>query len=62
MIQYSWFDVRYTILLPDNLLDTTMTALLPDNLLDTTMTALRVLIIFMITIHELISDQQKSSS
>ena len=47
MIQYPWFVVHYTMLLPDNLLDTTMTAL-------------RVLIIFMIIIHELMSDQQKS--
>ena len=33
--------------------------LLPDNLLDTTMTALKVLIILMIISHELMSDQQK---
>ena len=40
MIQYSWFVVHYSMLLPDNLLDTTMTAL-------------RILIIFMTIIHEL---------
>ena len=38
----SWFVVHYTMLLPHNLLDTTMTAL-------------RVLIIFLITIHELMT-------
>ena len=59
MIQYSWFVVHYTMLLPDNLLETAMTALLPDNLLETAMTALRVLIIFTINIHELMSDKQK---
>ena len=47
MIQYSWFVVHYTVLLPGNLLDTAMKAL-------------RVLIILMIIIHELMSDQQKS--
>ena len=47
MIQYLWFVVHYTMLLPDNLLDTTMTAL-------------RGLIIFMIIIHELMSNQQES--
>ena len=46
MIQHPWFVVHYTLLLPDNLLDTTMTAL-------------RVLITFVIIIHELISNQQK---
>ena len=46
MIQYSWIAVHYTILLPDNLLDTRMTAL-------------RALIIFMTIIHELMSDQHK---
>ena len=35
------------------------TMLLPDNLLHTTMTAARVLIIFMTIIPELISDQRK---
>ena len=34
--------------------------LLPENFLDTTRTALRVLIIFLLTIRELMSDQQKS--
>ena len=46
MIQYSWFVVHYTTLLPDNVLDTTMTIL-------------RVLIIFMIIIHDVMNDQQK---
>ena len=45
-ILYSRFVVHYTMLLPDNLLDTTMAAL-------------RVLFIFMIIIHGLMSDQQK---
>ena len=48
MIQYSWSLVHGS------------TIPLPNNLLYTTMTALRALIIFMIIIHELMSDQQKS--
>ena len=47
MIQYSWFVVHYAMLLPDNLLDTTTAAL-------------RALIIFILIIHELVSNQQKS--
>ena len=47
MIQRSWFVVHYAMLLTVKLLDTTMTSL-------------RVLINFMIIIHELMSDQQKS--
>ena len=46
MTQYLWFVVHYTMVLPDNLLDTTMTAL-------------RLIIIFMIIIHEIMSDQRK---
>ena len=46
MIQCSWFVVYYSMLWPDNLLDTTMTAI-------------RLLIIFMRIIHELMRDQQK---
>ena len=42
MIKYSWMVVYYTMLLPDNLLDTTMTAL-------------RVPVISMIIIHELMT-------
>ena len=45
MIHYPWFVVQYTMLLPDNVLDTEMTAL-------------RLLIIFMITIHELMANKQ----
>ena len=48
MIQYPWFDVHYTMLLPNNLLDTTMTAPW-------------VLIIFMIIIHEFTTVMQAGS-